>query len=121
MPTPGEPIDPPPRAEEVLDLLNEADFNRPRTPPQVHLGGARGDSRPVVESPIARWLSRGAGQLCYQGIEGAIMQQGMTVRSHQGAVLVRMRQRNMTKRAQKFRRLRGLRSTKINEINHAKN
>lgn len=116
-----EPIDPHPSAEEVLNILNEADLNRQRTPHQVHLACASGYSPPVVESHIASLLSRGAGQLRYKGIEGAIIQQGMTVMSHNGAVLVRIRQRKMTKRAQKFRRLLGLRSTKINEINHAKN
>lgn len=116
-----EPIDPHPSAEEVLNILNEADLNRQRTPHQVRLACASGYSRPVVESHIASLLSRGAGQLRYKGIEGAIIQQGMTVMSHNGAVLVRIRQRKMTKRAQKFRRLLGLRSTKSNEINYAKN
>ena len=45
-----EPISPNPSAQEILDLLNEAGLNRKRTPFQVHLACASGDSRPVVES-----------------------------------------------------------------------
>ena len=37
-----EPITPHPRPEQVLDLLNEAGFNRQRTPHQVHLACACG-------------------------------------------------------------------------------
>jgi hypothetical protein len=116
-----EPIAPTPSAEDVLHLLNEADLNRKRTPHQVHLACATGYSRPVVESHIASLLVRGAGQVRYKGLEGAVIQQGMTVMSHNGAVLVRIRQQKMTKRAQKFRRLLGLRPPKINEINYEKN
>jgi hypothetical protein len=45
------------------------------------------------------------------------VQQGMTVMSYNGAVLVRIRQRKMTKRAQKFRRLLGLKYPKVSKIN----
>jgi hypothetical protein len=116
-----EPIDPHPSAEEVLRILNEADLNRKRTPYQVQLACVSGYSRPVVESHIASLLSRGADQVRYKGLEGAVVQQGMTVMGHNGAVLVRIRQQKMTKRTQKFRRLLGLKSPKINQINHAKN
>jgi hypothetical protein len=74
-----------------------------------------------VESHIASLLARGAGQVRYKGLEGAVVQQGMTVMAHNGDVLVRIRQRKMTQRAQKFRRLLGLKSPKINKLNHAKN
>jgi hypothetical protein len=116
-----EPMDPHPSAEEVLRILNEADLNRKRTPYQVQLACVSGYSRPVVESHIASLLSRGADQVRYKGLEGAVVQQGMTVMGHNGAVLVRIRQQKMTKRTQKFRRLLGLKSPKINQINHAKN
>jgi hypothetical protein len=116
-----EPINPKPSAEEVLTLLNEAKLNRKRTPHQVQLACATGYSRPVVESHIASLFSRGAGQVRYQGLEGAVVQQGMTVMSHNGAVLVRIRQQKMTQRAQKFRRLLGLKSPKVNKISHGKN
>jgi hypothetical protein len=116
-----EPIDLHPSAQDVLDILNQAGLNRERTPHQVHLACASGYSRPVVESHIASLLARGAGQVRYKGLEGAVVQQGMTVMAHNGDVLVRIRQRKMTQRAQKFRRLLGLKSPKINKINHAKN
>jgi hypothetical protein len=116
-----EPIHPNPSAQEILDLLNEAGLHRKRTPFQVRLACASGYSRPVVESHIASLLARGAGQVRYKGLEGAIIQQGMTVMGHNGAVLVRIRQQHMTKRAQKFRRLLGLKPPKINKINHQKN
>jgi len=116
-----EPINPHPSAQEVLDILNEAQLNRKRTPFQVQLACASGYSRPVVESHIATLLSRGAGLVRYKGHEGAIVQQGMTVMSYNGAVLVRIRQQKITKRAQKFRRLLGLKSPKTKKINQEKN
>ena len=64
----------------------------------------------MVESYIATLLSRGAGTVRYKGHEGAVVQQGMTVMSYNGAVLVRIRQQKMAKRAQKFRQLLGLKS-----------
>jgi regulator of replication initiation timing len=112
-----EPINPQPSAEEILDILNEANLHRKRTPYQVQLACASGYSRPVVESHIATLLSRGAGTVCYKGLEGAVVQQGMTVMSYNGAVLVRIRQQKMTKRAQKFRRLLGLKYPKVSKIN----
>jgi hypothetical protein len=112
-----EPLAPNPSAQEVHDMLNEAGLHRKRTPHQVHLACASGYSRPVVESHIASLLSRGAGQVRYKGLEGAVVHQGMTVMTHNGAVLVRIRRRLLTKRAQKFRRLLGLRPPKNNKIN----
>ena len=116
-----EPIKTHPSAQDVADILNEAGLNRKRTPYQVHLACASGYSRPVVESHIASLLARGAGQVRYKGLEGAVLQQGMTVLAHNGAVMVRIRRQQLSKRAQKFRRLLGLKPPKINEINHPKN
>jgi hypothetical protein len=45
----------------------------------------------------------------------------MIVLAHNGAVMVRIRRQQLTKRAQKFRRLLGLKSLKVNEINDPKN
>ena len=59
--------------------------------------------------------------LGYKGHRGAMRQQGMTVRAHNGATLVRIHQQHLSKRAQKFRRLLGLRYRKSNEINGQKN
>jgi hypothetical protein len=47
--------------------------------------------------------------------------QGMTVMAHHGATLGRIRQRHLSKRAQKIRRLLGLRRRNINQINNQKN
>jgi hypothetical protein len=117
----GLPLKAHPSPEEVLDILNAAGFNRQRTPHQVQLACASGYSRPVVESHIASLLARGAGQVRYKGLEGAVLQQGMTVMAHNSAVIVRIRRQQLSKRAQKFRRLLGLKLPKGNEINHPKN
>jgi hypothetical protein len=115
------PIQPHPSPQEVHDILNEAGLNRKRTPHQVHLACACGFSRPVVESHIASLLSRGAGQVRYKGLLGAVVQQGMTVMAHNSATIGRIRQQQLSKRAQKFRRLLGLRRHNVNQINSSKN
>src|SRR6266478_1012113 len=113
-----EPINPTPTPEEIHAILAEAGLQRQRTPYQVQLACACGYSRPVVESHIASLLARGAGQVRYKGLQGAVVQQGMTVMAHNGATLVRIRQQRLSKRAQKFRRLLGLRPRNINQINN---
>jgi hypothetical protein len=112
-----EPINPQPTPEAILDILNDAGLNRKRTPYQVQLACACGYSRPVVESHIASVLARGAGQIRYKGPQGAVVQLGMTVMAHNAAALVRIRQQRLSKRAQKFRRLLGLRRRNANQIN----
>jgi IS5 family transposase len=87
-----EPITPMPSQQEVLAILNGSGLNRMRTPHQVHLACASGYSRPVVESPIAILMSRGADHIRYKGLEGAVVQMGMMVLAHNGAVLVRIGQ-----------------------------
>jgi hypothetical protein len=115
------PINPHPQAQAVLDLLNASGLNRIRTPYQVQLACACGYSRPVVESHIASLLTRGAGQIRYKGPQGATVQVGMAAMASNGAALVRIRQRHLSKRAQKFRRLLRLRPTNINQFNESKN
>lgn len=116
-----DPINPEPSPEDILKILNDAGVNRKRTPYQVQLASACGASRPVVESHIASLLARGAGQVRYKGHSGAVIQQGMTVMAHNAATLVRIQQQQVSKRAQKFRRLLRLKTRKINEINIPKN
>jgi hypothetical protein len=116
-----EPLNPQPSPEEILGLLNEAGLNRQRTPHQVQLACACGYSRPVVESHIASVLCRGAGQIRYKGPQGAVVQLGMTVMAHNAAAVVRIYQQRLSKRAQKFRRLLGLRRRHVNQINSSKN
>jgi hypothetical protein len=115
------PVKAHPSPEEILELLNAAGLNRQRTPYQVPLACAIAYSRPVVESHIARLLARGAGHVRDKGLAGAVRQQGMTVLAHNGAVMVRIRRQPRSKRAQKFRRLLGLKPPKLNEIKHPKN
>jgi Transposase DDE domain len=121
IPTSVEPINPAPSPEEVLDLLNASGLNRIRTPYQVHLASASGYSRPVVEGHIATLMARGADQVRYKGLAGAVIQLGMTVMAHNGAVLVRVGQQRLSKRGQKFRRWLGLKRHNINQINDQKN
>jgi hypothetical protein len=121
IPTTVAPINPTPSQQEVRDILNASGLQRIRTPPQVHVACASGYSRPVVESHIATFMSRGADHLRYKGLEGAVIQMGMTVMAHNGAVLVRIRQQRLSKRGQKFRRLLGLRRHNVNQINSPKN
>ena len=116
-----EPIKANPSPKEIHDILDAAGLHRIRTPHQVQLACTTGYSRPVVESHSASLLARGAGQVRYKGLEGAVLQQGMTVLAYNGAVVVRIRRQQLSKRAQKFRRLLGLKPPKINEINHPKN
>ena len=100
-----EPINPQPTAEEIGALLSEAGLTQKRTPRQVQIACACGYSRPVVESHIASLVARGAGQVRYTGLAGAVVQQGMTVMAHNGATLARLPQQRLSKRAQKLRRL----------------
>ena len=116
-----EPITPTPSPEEVRGFLTEAGLPRQRTPHQGQLACACGYSRPVVESPIASLLSRGAGQIRYKGLQGAVVQLSMTVMAHNGAAVVRIRQQRLSTRAQKFRRLLRLRRRNVNEFNDSKN
>ncbi len=100
-----EPLNPQPTAEEIGTILTEADLTQKRTPHQVQIACACGYSRPVVESHIASLVARGAGQVRYTGLAGAVVQQGMTVMAHNGATLARLPQQRLSKRAQKLRRL----------------
>jgi hypothetical protein len=121
IPTSVEPINPAPSPEEGLDILNASGLNRIRTPHQVQLACASGYSRPVVEGHIATLIARGADQIRYKGLEGAVIQMGMIVMAHNGAVLVRVSQQRLSKRGQKFRRWLGLKCHNINQINDHKN
>jgi hypothetical protein len=110
------PINPEPSPADLGHLLNEAGLHRKRTPYQVQRACACGYRRPGVASHIATLLTRGAGQMRDQGPLGAVVQLGMTVMAHNAAALVRIRQQRLSKRAQKFRRLLGLRCRKVNQI-----
>lgn len=75
----------------------------------------------MVEGHIATLMARGADQMRYKGLTGAVIQMGMIVMAHNGAVLVRVGQQRLSKRGQKFRRLLGLKCHNINQINDQKN
>ena len=113
------PINPCPSQQEVLEFLNASGLNRKRTPYQVQVACACGYSRPVVESFIENLLCRGAGQITYKGHHGAELHMGMTVMAYNAAILVRIGQNRLSKRAQKLRRLLGLKRYNMNEFNVA--
>ena len=121
IPTTIEPLNPQPSPEEILAVLNEAGFNRMRTPSQVQLACACGYSRPVVERHLACLLCRGAGQIRDKGPQGAVVPLGMTVMTHNAAALVRIRHKRLSKRAQKLRRFLALRYRNVHQINGPKN
>jgi hypothetical protein len=108
-----EPLSPTPSSEAIREVLTTAALQRKRTPRQVQLACAAGYSRPVVESIIASVLSRGAGQLRYQGWHGACVQLTMAVMAHNAATVRRIRHGRLTPRAQKFRRLLHLKSPNL--------
>jgi hypothetical protein len=112
-----DPLPPSPTPDDVLQILEEADLDRIRTPSQVHLAYACGYSRPVVDSIIASLLHRGAGHLTYKGHRGAIVQTGMAVMAHNAATLVRIHEYRLSKRARIFRRRLRLRCRKLNQCN----
>jgi hypothetical protein len=111
------PLPPSPTPADVLWSLDEADLHGIRTPTQVHLAYACGDSRPVVESIMASLLHRGAGHLTYKGHRGAIVQMGMAVMAHNAATLVRIHDYRLSKRARWFRRKLRLRCRKVSQGN----
>jgi len=100
-----EPLSPTPIPEDIPEVLTTAGLHRRRTPRQVQLACAAGYSRPVVESIIARLLSRGAAQLRDKGWHGAWVQVTRAVMAHNAATVRRIRLGRLTSRAQKFRRL----------------
>jgi hypothetical protein len=75
----------------------------------------------MVESHIASLLARGTSQVRYKGLEGVVRQQGITVLAHNEAVIVRIRQQQLSKRTQKFCQLLRLKSPKASKINHLEN
>lgn len=109
-----EPLTPSPTQTEVHQILHEAGLQRQRTPHQVHLACACGYSRPVVESFIENLLCRGAAHIRYKGHRGALVHMGMTVMAHNAATLVRIDRNKLSKRAQKLRRLLGLKPPNVN-------
>jgi hypothetical protein len=111
------PLPPSPTPEDVLRSLDEADLHHLRTPSQVPLAYAGGDSRPVVERIMASLLGRGAGRLTYQGQHGAIVHMGMAVMAHHAATSVRIHDYRLSKRARRFRRRLRLRGRKVSQCN----
>jgi hypothetical protein len=117
IPNTVDPLPLSPTLEDVHRSLDEADLHHIRTPSQVHLAYACGDSRPVVESSMASLLCRGAARLTYKGHRGAIVQTGMAVMAHTAATLVRIHAYRLSKRARMFRRRLRLRCRKGNQYN----
>jgi len=116
-----DPLTASPTQEDVHQILHQSGLHSKRTPHQVHLACACGYSRPVVESFMENLLCRGAAHLQYKGHRGAIVHMGMTVVVHNAATLVRIQQNRLSKRAQKLRRLLGLKSRNFSQFNASKN
>ena len=114
------PINPAPRPAEILALLNEAGLNRnvPRTRCSWPVPVATAAQWWKVTSPVCSHV--GLACIRYKGPQGAVVQLGMTVIASNGAALVRIRQQRLSKRAQKFRRLLGLRCRNVNQVNDPK-
>jgi hypothetical protein len=121
IPTTVAPLPSAPTPEDVLQILDEADLPHRRTPSQVHLACACGDSRPVVESLMASRLHRGAARLTDTGHRGAIVQTGMAVMTHHAATLVRIHESRLSKRARMCRRRLRLRCRHVNQCHAAIN
>ena len=117
MPKTVEPLPPSPAPQDVLRLRSAGGLPRARTPCQVHLAYACGDSRPVVESSMASLLGRGAARVTYQGHRGAIVHTGMAVMAHHAATLVRIHEYCLSKLARTFRRRLRLRCRNVNQCN----
>jgi hypothetical protein len=116
LPTSVEPINPAPSPQEGFDILNASGFNRLRTPSQGHLACASGYRRPGVEGHIAPLMARGADQVRDKGLEGAVIQMGMTGMAHNGAVVGRVSPQRLSTRGQKFRQMLGLKRHNGNQI-----
>ena len=117
-PRPSRRSTPRPRRRRFA-ILTAAGLSRQRTPHQVQLACACGYSRPVVESHIASLLARGAGHVRYKGLQGAVVQQGMTVMAHNGRRWYASAS-NTVETGAKVRRLLGLRPCNVNQINTPK-
>lgn len=88
---------------------------------QVEIAYACGYSRPFVEGMIEGLVCRGGAHITYKGHRGAIVQTEMTILASNAAVLVRIRQNRLTKRAQTFRQWFGLTPSNSQQDNASKN
>jgi hypothetical protein len=111
-----DPLPPAPTGEDICRGLEDADLYHIRTPTQVQLAYACGDSRPVIASIMASLLGRGAGRLTYKGHGGAIVHTGMAVMAHNAATVVRIHEYRLSKRARMFRRRLRLRCRQVNQL-----
>ncbi len=116
-----EPLAPTPSPAEIPAVLTTAGLHRKRPPRQVQLAYAAGYRRPVGESIIASLLSRGAGELRYQGWHGARVQFSMAVMAHNAATVRRIQLGRLTTRAHKFRRLLHLKPPNLLKNQEGKN
>ena len=116
-----EPLNPTPTPEEIGAILTEAGLAAGSAPHTKC-------SWPVPVALVVQWWkatspvysARGAGQVCYKGPEGAVIQQGMTVLAHNGATLVRIRQQQFVETGNKVPPIAGLETIKRSIINDPK-
>jgi hypothetical protein len=111
-----EPIPKVPTPHMIQDVQNAPGLEK-QSQTQIEIAYACGYSRPFVEGIITTLISRGATQIKYKGHRGATIQIGMAILASNAATLVRIKQEQLTKRAQKFRRLFRLKNANSNKNN----
>ncbi len=99
-----EPIPKVPTSQMIEHVQNIPGLEK-QSATQIEIAYACGYSRPFVEALITTLICRGATQIKYKGHRGATLQIGMAIVAGNAATLVRIKQKRLTKRAQKFRRL----------------
>lgn len=99
-----EPVEKEPGVERIQAVLDDPQF-QDLSPQQVELAYACGYSRPFVESIIYNLACRGGSHIKYKRLRGANIQIGMAIMAHNAATLVRIRENQLSKRAQKLRQL----------------
>lgn len=112
IPQTTDPVPSLPAPEMVEAQQQEETFPRPPSTRQVEIAYACGYRRPVVESLIESLSCRGATQIKYKGHRGALLQTTMAVLANNGATVVRIQDNRLSKKAQKIRRLFGLKPSK---------
>jgi len=112
-----EPIPKVPTPEMIKAELDTPGLKGKQSATQIKIAYACGYSRPFVEGLITTLICRGATQIKYKGHRGATIQIGMAILAGNAATLVRIKQNQPTKRAQKFRRLFQLKTPNSNKNN----
>jgi AraC-like DNA-binding protein len=111
-----EPIPKVPISQMIKEVQHIPGLEQQSTT-QIEIAYACGYSRPFVEGLITTLICRGATPIKYKGHRGATLQFGMAIVAGNAATLARIKQDQLTKRAQKFRRFFRLKTPKPIENN----